>query len=59
MRLESKGFRDAIKESERVYAWSAPRSLVIKYTLCQHILSVPSKKVSANDNEETIRADLA
>jgi len=31
----------------------------MKYTPRQHILSVPSKKVSANDNEETIRADLA
>jgi hypothetical protein len=59
MRLRSFKEFEGIKESERVYAWSAPRSLVIKYTLCQHILSVPSKKVSANDNEETIRADLA
>jgi len=59
MRLRSFKEFEGIKESERVYAWSAPRSLVMKYILCQHILSVPSKKVSANDNEETIRADLA
>jgi len=59
MRLRSFKEFEGIKESERVYAWSAPRSLVIKYTLCQHILSVPSKKVSANDIEEIIRADLA
>lgn len=46
MRLESKGFRDAIKESERVYAWSAPRSLLRKQHCLNHVLLVYHQKKS-------------
>ncbi len=58
MGLNIKEF-EGIKESERAKLGRPPFTFA-KATLFEPCtFSVPSKKVSANDNEETIRADLA
>ena len=59
MRLRSFKEFEGIKESERAKLGRPPFTFA-KATLFEPCtFSVPSKKVSANDNEETIRADLA